>query len=261
MIVRDEHDLKSSAELFHEYKSTKSIGSRNALLHRYLHLIWYARKNIVRKNPQYEEIGDDLTQEGVFALIESFGVYDPSRGIPFENFSKKRLKGKMFDFIRKNINFLPSACNRARKDVEKARDLFYAVEGRNPTDEEIIEELRKKGFADPSSIFDNSRLSVGSLDKKLENFDWDLEDDFEYYDERKNPYSDVINRDSIEFFLRGLNKKDRNPLVLHYINGLEYDEIARVEMIGASGIFHRRLRGLNMVREKIRERKYADFAA
>ena len=67
---RDNILLKSNSELWEEYKLTKSTRSRNALVDRYLHLIWYCRKRIVKKNPQYEEIGDDLTQEGVLALFE-----------------------------------------------------------------------------------------------------------------------------------------------------------------------------------------------
>ena len=69
--------------------------------------------------PRFIEL-DDLMQAGMIGLIEAARSYDPDKGVNFENFAYVRVKGAMFDEVRK-ISYLPRsavAINKAHAQSE-----------------------------------------------------------------------------------------------------------------------------------------------
>ncbi len=245
--------VKNEQQLWEEYKSTRSQNSRDALFEKYINLIWFERRRIVRKNPQYEEIEDDLYQEGAIAMIDEMGKYDPFLGVKFEDFARKRIIGAMFDFIRSKMNILPRNFKRARNEVERAKSLFYALEGREPTNEELEKQLNETVRENPKNTLRKSRASVASLDYILSR-EYDIEQQCE--DKPENP---IVRRDLIDSLLRGLKPKERFTIFEYYINERCMEKIGNTMGLSQSRVGQIHSQAINLLKEKASE--YSDFAA
>jgi RNA polymerase sigma factor for flagellar operon FliA len=95
--------------------------------------------------PHSIDIGD-LVQDGVIGLIDAAHRFDESRGIKFETFAERRIRGAMIDALRKDA--WPRGVRRQRREIEAAR-----------------EELRRELGCEPSLA--DLAARVGSDEKRL----------------------------------------------------------------------------------------------
>ncbi|HEY8541647.1 MAG TPA: FliA/WhiG family RNA polymerase sigma factor [Pseudothermotoga sp.] len=79
---------------------------------------------------------DDLVQEGVLALLSAVRRYDPQKGTNLHAFAVKRVKGAMYDYLRR-IDWMPRNLRHNVKEVEKAIYELESELNRYPTIEEI----------------------------------------------------------------------------------------------------------------------------
>ncbi|MFA6639860.1 MAG: sigma-70 family RNA polymerase sigma factor, partial [Defluviitoga tunisiensis] len=86
----------------------------------YLPKIKYIALNLKSTLPKNVEL-DDLIQEGIIGLLQSYRKYDPEKGASFNTFAMKRIKGSMLDYLRK-IDWLPK---ETRSLIKKYEDLVY----------------------------------------------------------------------------------------------------------------------------------------
>ena len=80
--------------------------------------------------PHSIELGD-LVQDGVIGLIDAAHRYDDSRGIKFETFAERRIRGAMIDALRKDA--WPRGVRRMRRELEAAREKLRAELGHEPS--------------------------------------------------------------------------------------------------------------------------------
>ena len=95
--------------------------------------------------PHSIDIGD-LVQDGVIGLIDAAHRFDEARGIKFETFAERRIRGAMIDALRKDA--WPRGVRRQRRELEAAR-----------------EELRRELGCEPSLA--DLAAKVGSDEKRL----------------------------------------------------------------------------------------------
>ena len=69
--------------------------------------------------PHSIDIGD-LVQDGVIGLIDAANRFDADRGIKFETFAERRVRGAMIDALRKDA--WPRGVRRQRRELEAARE-------------------------------------------------------------------------------------------------------------------------------------------
>lgn len=62
----------------------------------------------------------DLVQDGVIGLIDANKRFDPTRGIKFETFAQRRIRGAMLDALRKEA--WPRGVRRDRRVIEAAQE-------------------------------------------------------------------------------------------------------------------------------------------
>lgn len=84
---------------------------------------------------------DDLFNAGIIGLIDAIEKYDPTQGIQFETYAKIRIRGAMLDEIR-SMDWVPRSLRQKGHSLEKACSTLEQKLGRNPTDEEIAQELQ-----------------------------------------------------------------------------------------------------------------------
>ena len=80
--------------------------------------------------PHSIDLGD-LVQDGVIGLIDAAHRFDDSRGIKFETFAERRIRGAMIDALRKDA--WPRGVRRVRRELEAAREKLRAQLGHEPS--------------------------------------------------------------------------------------------------------------------------------
>ncbi len=88
----------------------------------------------------------DLVQDGVLGLIDAAQRFDEGRGIKFETFAERRVRGAIIDALRRDA--WPRGVRRVRRELEAAR-----------------EELRRELGCEPSVA--DLAAKVGSDEKRL----------------------------------------------------------------------------------------------
>ena len=81
---------------------------------------------------------DDLVGYGVLGLIDAIDKFDYGKGIKFETYASLRIRGAILDQIRK-MDWIPRTLRQKQKKIDNAIKEIEALQGRNATDEEIIE--------------------------------------------------------------------------------------------------------------------------
>jgi RNA polymerase sigma factor FliA len=80
--------------------------------------------------PHSIDIGD-LVQDGVIGLIDAANRFDEERGIKFETFAERRVRGAMIDALRKDA--WPRGVRRQRRELEAAREQLRRELGCEPS--------------------------------------------------------------------------------------------------------------------------------
>ena len=81
----------------------------------------------------------DLVQDGVIGLIDAAHRFDDSRGIKFETFAERRIRGAMIDALRKDA--WPRGVRRMRRELEAAREKLRKTLGHEPSLADLAQEI------------------------------------------------------------------------------------------------------------------------
>ena len=73
----------------------------------------------------------DLVQDGVLGLIDAAHRFDEGRGIKFETFAERRIRGAMIDALRRDA--WPRGVRRVRRELEAARETLRRELGHEPS--------------------------------------------------------------------------------------------------------------------------------
>jgi RNA polymerase sigma factor FliA len=80
--------------------------------------------------PNSIDIGD-LVQDGVLGLIDAAHRFDEDRGIKFETFAERRVRGAMIDALRRDA--WPRGVRRQRRELDAAREALRRELGYEPS--------------------------------------------------------------------------------------------------------------------------------
>src|SRR6266498_3085209 len=80
--------------------------------------------------PNSIDVGD-LVQDGVLGLIDAAHRFDEDRGIKFETFAERRVRGAMIDALRRDA--WPRGVRRQRRELEAARETLRRELGHEPS--------------------------------------------------------------------------------------------------------------------------------
>jgi RNA polymerase sigma factor for flagellar operon FliA len=87
-------------------------------------------RRVAATMPNSIDIGD-LVQDGVIGLIDAAHRFDEARGIKFETFAERRIRGAMIDALRKDA--WPRGVRRQRRELEAAREELRRELGCEPS--------------------------------------------------------------------------------------------------------------------------------
>jgi RNA polymerase sigma factor for flagellar operon FliA len=87
-------------------------------------------RRVASSMPHTIDLGD-LVQDGMIGLIDAAHRFDPSRGIKFETFAERRVRGAMIDALRRDA--WPRGVRRVRRELEAAREELRRELGYEPS--------------------------------------------------------------------------------------------------------------------------------
>ncbi len=83
-------------------------------------------RRLAASMPGGVDVGD-LVQDGMIGLIDAAHRFDEARGIRFETFAERRVRGAMIDALRKDA--WPRGVRRQRRELEAARERLRSESG------------------------------------------------------------------------------------------------------------------------------------
>src|SRR5262245_36502427 len=87
-------------------------------------------RRVASSMPHSIELGD-LVQDGMIGLIDAACRFDEDRGIKFETFAERRVRGAMIDALRRDA--WPRGVRRQRREIEAAREQLRRELGAEPS--------------------------------------------------------------------------------------------------------------------------------
>ena len=120
-------------------QETASNGERDTLILEGLPQVEIIINQLKRKLPSNID-WDSLRSAGIDGLMQAAERYDATTGNKFSTFAEQRIRGNIIDYIRKT-GFGGRAANRFSKTREEATAKLIQVYHRQPTEEELAEEM------------------------------------------------------------------------------------------------------------------------
>ncbi len=126
-------------ELWNSYKESGSLEARDRLILHYSALVKYVASRVSVGLPQNVE-QSDLVSYGIFGLIDAIDKFEMDRGVKFETYAIRRVRGAIIDELR-SIDWVPRSVRAKARAIETAFGSLESDLGRAPTDSEMAKAL------------------------------------------------------------------------------------------------------------------------
>jgi len=83
---------------------------------------------------------DDIINEGVITLLNAVDKFELDKGIKFETYVSKRIRGMIIDLARQQ-DWLPRSVRKRSREIDQAVTELHLTLGRYPTDLEICRKM------------------------------------------------------------------------------------------------------------------------
>ena len=127
-------------DLWEEYHKSQKVELKHDLILHYMWVVKYVlQRTSLPTNSLLEE--NDFLNIGILGLNEAIERFDINRGIKFESYAVSRIRGAIQDELRK-LDWLSRSTRKKAQDFINAKDALSIQEGREVTEEEIMEKLQ-----------------------------------------------------------------------------------------------------------------------
>ena len=217
-------------DLLRLYKETGDEALKWPLVLRYEGLIKSAAMQIRGVYSSFAQI-DDIINEGILTLLGAIDKFDPDKGVKFETYVSKRIRGMVIDLARKQ-DWIPRNVRKRAKEIDLAAAELSASLGRAPTDGEIADYLgisQERYQKDAANIALSNVLSLDVLMDTRETAGYPLE--VPSSDLQSQPEAVLQEREMQRALAEGISQLRENEqivLSLYYERNLHLKEIAQV---------------------------------
>ena len=224
-----EINAMSKEDLLLLYKSTGCQELKWPLVLRYVGLVKSIALQVRGVYSSFAQV-DDIINEGVLALVGAVDKFDPDKGIKFETFVSKRIRGAVIDLARRQ-DWVPRSVRRKAREIDQASVELYSELGRYPTDREMADRLGVTQDQYQEDLANSSMCNVLSLDALFEDREQtgraELPDDAS----ESRPEDSMLRQEMLEMLTRAIESLRENEqlvISLYYKKNLSMKEIAQV---------------------------------
>ena len=201
-----------------------------ALVEQYVPLVKGVVGRLAMTLPPHVD-GEDLYSAGLSGLLNAIRKYNPRAGTAFETYARLRIRGAVFDELRR-MDWVPRSVHTKARRVQAAMHAIEQKKGRAATDQEMavalkvplqeyrqwLEEIRPATFICLDAAFNNGDFEDGSSQYES------LADQ-----RQENPLDGTFRREVAQFIaerLKALPEMQRKVLALYYFEDMRLREIA-----------------------------------
>lgn len=231
----DDIEQMTNEELLNVYKETGDETYKWELVLRYENSIKRVALQVRGIYSHFAQL-EDVIGEGVLVLLNAVDKYDPSKGVKFDTYVAKRIRGMVIDMARKQ-DWLPRNLRKRTKEIDQAVTELYNELGRHPSDAEVAEKL---GITIERYQKEAAGVALGnvlSLDALVDMRSSDSRGrDLPARDADEQPEAVLQERELREVLaagIRTLKKNEQIVLSLYYEKNLHMKEIAQVMEVSA----------------------------
>lgn len=193
---------------------------------------------------------DDLRSYGLMGLYKALDRYDPIVG-PFDKFASTFVRGAVLDELR-SLDWAPRSLRKRQKDMNVARYALLKKLNRDPTDEELAEELRW-----PAADVDRTRRQVDcawprSLDEIRGEADKDLYSVIGTQDSHENDRSSILT-ERMAVSIQAMTPQKRAVVIFCYYLGMRQSDVARVLGIPESRVSNLHLAVMEEIHDRLEQ--------
>jgi RNA polymerase sigma factor for flagellar operon FliA len=223
-------------QMWHAYKSTGEGELRDRLLEHYLPLVHHHARRVGRHLPSMVD-EDDLYGAGTIGLIDAVHAFDPQRGVKFETFCARRVRGAIVDELR-SLDWASRLARTRAAGVEKAHGDLVMRFGRPPSDAEIAVRLGLRGPALDRMLRDSRVPGVRSLEQPA--FSNGVGEPVRIADTLASKAEDSSSgtrcRTTCRQLIAGLERRDRLIIQLHYFEKMTMRDVGEALDISESRV-------------------------
>ena len=246
-----EIEAMDTPELLALYKQTGDEELKWPLVLRYEGLIKSAALQIRGVYSSFAQV-DDIVSEGILTLLSSLDKFDPDKGIKFETYVAKRIRGMVIDLARKQ-DWLPRNIRQRAKEIDTAVSHLANELGRFPTDHEVADHLgipADKYQKEAARVALSKTLSLDALmdARDIEGYRFEVSTE----DPTVQPETVLEDQELQETLAAGiaaLQKNEQIVLSLYYEKNLHMKEIAQVMGVSEPRISQIHSRAIQKLRE------------
>jgi len=199
------------------------------LVEKYLPLVRTVVGRLAMTLPPHVD-GEDLYSAGLGGLLSAVRQYNPTAGTAFETYARLRIRGAVFDELRR-MDWVPRSVHTKTRKVQAAMQDLERQHGRVPTDDEIAKVLKISVLEYHRWLEDIRPATFICLDAAFNN---DQEDSISHYetlpDQRQEDPMDGTFRREVSRLLaermKQLPEMQRKVLALYYFEDMRLREIA-----------------------------------
>jgi RNA polymerase sigma factor for flagellar operon FliA len=243
-------------EAWRRWHAERAPEARDVLVQRYIHLVRYMSNRLARALPPTVET-EDLVSAGVMGFLAALEAFDPAHGVEFPTYALTRIRGAMVDFIRE-IDPVGRVTRRRLRALEQALAELEQELARSPSDAEAAARLgisldeyhRLLAHATAASAVSLDRLEGDGTDDGAGPRRARLPDV-----SSPDPLARLLERDSadrVAELVGGLSAAQQLVLHLHYVEQLNFREIAMVMDISESRATQHHTAGVLALRKRLR---------
>jgi RNA polymerase sigma factor for flagellar operon FliA len=226
------------------------------MVEKYLPLVRNVVARLAMTLPPHVD-SEDLYSAGLGGLLNAVRQFNPNAGTAFETYARLRIRGAVFDELRR-MDWVPRSVHTKARKVQKVMLELEQQNGRAPTDVEMsrafnitideyhqwLEEIRPATFVCLDAAFNN-----------------DMEDNVSQYESlpdqrQENPLDGTFRRevsDLIAQRLKQLPDMQRKVLALYYFEDMRLREIAETFGLTESRICQIHAQGITAIKSYLQK--------
>ncbi|MCK9172823.1 MAG: FliA/WhiG family RNA polymerase sigma factor [Desulfuromonas thiophila] len=211
------------------YGYPPAVDERDALIQTNMPLVQLVVERLRAQVPGFVS-RDDMVSAAMVGLLDAASRFDPTRGILFKTFAERRIRGAIFDEIRK-MDWFSRSLREKHSRIGRAICNLEQRLARSPEDAEVAAELDMSLTEYHDLLTQVCHLGCVSLHETLDEQDegrafLDLLTDDSPSVEQRLEESQLA--DELASLLRTLTEKERLVISLYYYEELSQKEIAEV---------------------------------
>jgi RNA polymerase sigma factor for flagellar operon FliA len=225
---------------------------RDELVMAHVDLVRSLASRLGRRLPSQVELSE-LVSVGVVGLIEAANRYQPSLGVPFDAFARRRIQGAMLDALR-GLDWVPRSVRKLQREVDGTITRLRHTLCREPEAAEIaaalgvrIEEYDAK--LDDLRLADLAVVRPAGGDQDGDLLDIAIDPDIGPYGQLER--SELRSR--LAGALQELPEREHHILSLYYEQELTLAEIGQVIGVGESRVSQLRTQAIARLRSIMQE--------